>query len=496
MSGLLEEVIGRLAYARPGFRLAHFEDVALPYFRVTLDATIQRRKEVPPIEEFVLRAAQAGLNEVEDLAGYLGLEQALVEAAVVSLWQADAIDYGVRPGDTGPTIRLTEEGKRAARELRIIAPERTEIHVFFDRLTWKPAIPADAWLLKPRTVRDLGLREIPARLSRRLELEDMSVEAITALLHAAEDQGTDYDLLAIRGVRQAERLFQRAVMLVYIALQGRETEVAFAIDGRLSRDHEAALAEVGGAERLSLTLEPETVTAEALAADLALPPDLIAPSPDVEQLQETIAEARARLDQVEASTQVREVTEEPVEDLTQLRAQLRERLESAEAALAAIEVRRVQVFEHPELLQEALRSATTRLLIISPWIKAAVVNSDFLSSLERACRRGVTVHIGYGIGDSEGSDKPWDREAESELKSLAGRFANFTLTRLGYTHAKVLIWDQTQVTTSFNWLSFKGDPSRTFRQEEGILIRKPDLVDSHYAEYRDQIEEAATRSPA
>jgi hypothetical protein len=37
-------------------------------------------------------------------------------------------------------------------------------------------------------------------------------------------------------------------------------------------------------------------------------------------------------------------------------------------------------------------------------------------------------------------------------------------------------------TTSFNWLSLKGDPNRTFRDEQGVLITKAPEVDRKFNE--------------
>jgi hypothetical protein len=39
------------------------------------------------------------------------------------------------------------------------------------------------------------------------------------------------------------------------------------------------------------------------------------------------------------------------------------------------------------------------------------------------------------------------------------------------------------VTTSFNWLSFKGDPDRTYRMEEGSLILNRQITDTQYTRY-------------
>jgi len=57
------------------------------------------------------------------------------------------------------------------------------------------------------------------------------------------------------------------------------------------------------------------------------------------------------------------------------------------------------------------------------------------------------------------------------------------LVRLGNTHAKVLIKDsEFLAVTSFNWLSFRGDPGRTFRDEQGTLVQQPEYVDNKFDE--------------
>lgn len=67
------------------------------------------------------------------------------------------------------------------------------------------------------------------------------------------------------------------------------------------------------------------------------------------------------------------------------------------------------------------------------------------------------------------------------LRELADEFANLLLRRLGDTHAKVLIQDsEFYVTTSFDWLSFRGDPSRPFREEWGTMVRDCRAVDELY----------------
>jgi len=143
----------------------------------------------------------------------------------------------------------------------------------------------------------------------------------------------------------------------------------------------------------------------------------------------------------------------------------------------------VPVYEHPAILEEALETARERLLIISPWIRRAVVNDPFLRKLERACARGVRISLGFGLGDVDEGEKPGDAQARALLESLAASTERFQMKRLGNTHAKVLIKDaEFFVITSFNWLSFRGDPSKPFRDEWGTLVRDPRVIEEYYIE--------------
>ena len=62
----------------------------------------------------------------------------------------------------------------------------------------------------------------------------------------------------------------------------------------------------------------------------------------------------------------------------------------------------LQVLDHPPRLEEAPNEARERVLIISPWIGACVVNDEFFRKLARLSDRGVKIFIGYGIRDDEG----------------------------------------------------------------------------------------------
>jgi hypothetical protein len=89
----------------------------------------------------------------------------------------------------------------------------------------------------------------------------------------------------------------------------------------------------------------------------------------------------------------------------------------------------------------------------------------------------VRVDIAHGYEDGSKSDQ----RAIDKLERLARRYPDLMkVTRLKNTHAKVLIFDDTCVTTSFNWLSFKGALDRTYRMERGNFVRSQEHVDKEY----------------
>jgi phosphatidylserine/phosphatidylglycerophosphate/cardiolipin synthase-like enzyme len=150
-----------------------------------------------------------------------------------------------------------------------------------------------------------------------------------------------------------------------------------------------------------------------------------------------------------------------------------------DSMLASVPMRWLEMYEHRPLLEQALKESQERLMIISPWIRANSVNQWFLQQLKNLLEREVKVFIGYGLGEKDENRYSADIKAEKTLQKLANQYSKtFTLKRLGDTHAKILISDtKFAVTTSFNWLSFKGERDRTFRDERGTLVSEPHKID-------------------
>lgn len=483
-----DEVARLHAEDRPGFALIDFDEVSLPFYWLTLEAIVQERKPLPPVEEFALGAIGHGLRRPSEIARFLGLEQVVVDQALVSLLRDDSVDYRAGPDGDGRLLSVTEQGSKALADLHRIIPMQKEVWVAFDRMTWRISGLRKAGLYLGRDLKGRGLREMRPRLVRRPEPHELSVEGVNDALvergvfgpgSGVSEQRSD--LLSIRGVRRADRVYLPAVLLVYISDDRATVQYAVAIDGRISQDHGDAVNDALESGRQGL----QVLRGGPQPAGEELPGNVAALVPERENLKEL----RRRVSVGRAADRDEHRHDDAQERPEQGRSEAVQRLaEEAQLSLDSMPVRQLAVYEHPQFLRDALERTRLRLLIISPWLKDGVVTAEFATRLGVLASRGVRIHIGYGTGGEPG-DHP---AAERRLAELAANTPGVTVCRLGNTHAKILIADDSLITTSFNWLSFKGDPARTFRQEEGTLVRVKEFVDQSYQTYSKQIEEGCS----
>jgi hypothetical protein len=449
----------RFGNARTGFDLVGIVDAALPVARLTAEVLAQDSKDIPLLEEYVLRLVDQGETTPESIAGFLGLDVAMVNQTVAVLFGSDDLRWTApMPGTTpAPQLRLTEKGRFTATKAAAIVPVRVSQSLVFDQMLWRASPYSRRSTLARDAATEAGMIMLPAARSGPVEKGEVTAEEITNLLQ--ENGTTTREVLQVKSIVQTRTRHVLPVkLLVYADAERADIELGVVIDGELSDRHEIELIGFGGAKCLGINVEPE---------------------PERPLLEPDLEKARIPLREV---TQKR--AEQAAAQLNTL-ASLSSEPEAQEPQ--AEEIRAIGVFEHPELLDEALTSARKRILIISPWITGAIVTTAFVGKLERRLQRGVKVDIAYGYDDSENRTDP---NAIRRLNNLAVRYPEkLHIVRLKSNHAKILLYDDAWVTTSFNWLSFKGDPDRTYRVEEGTLIRNRKKSDIYYARYLELIQD-------
>ncbi len=448
--------------SRPGFKLAHFKDAALPVYQLTVKVLTLEKKPINPIEEGCLRAIDAGLGRTKEIREFLGLEDVVLNTVLASLNSQELINYmGAINGEA--TASLTLKGKAAVDLAHMSVPEERIIKLMFDPYLKRVVFHQSGLLWKPKEVRSEGKMEVPLCGAKRPEVEDVPLEDIDAALERLRRPYEDSkELLAIRRIERREMLFAPCTMLYFRSETGSEMQVAFYLDNRISVEHENAFRDLGGMDE---------VGAKHVLAD---------------QLSEVVNQAALAPSEKSQLLHLQKHT-----------GGLSNEVETEDAVPTAVvnpTLKNIRCHEHPGLLEDALINSKERLMIISPWIRHQVVTDRFVRNLEILLRNGVKVYIGYGLVDEDGRDKAGGKlaitpKAERDLKDLEKRFKNFTFAFIGNTHRKVLVSDgRYAITTSFNWLSFKGDPRDKPRDEAGIYIAKHDYIDSTFRDCLDLIQ--------
>lgn len=472
---------------KPGFRLIDFMEVGLPTYHVILQVSTLLRKKIAPLDEFVMRCLKFGMRDCDEVSAFLGLDRRIVEGVVSGLIRNNDVALCGEPSSTQQSLRLTVKGQKSIEVAETIIPEDKTIPLFFDALLRKPTYHREH-LFKAKELREAGLKEIPAMPARQPKVVDFPIDSVQELLRTSGGTGEKRDLLTIKRVERCNRLFRRAVALLYRSLEGGEPYVEFVVDGKLTTDYGAAFTRADGLKILGLEYPTDAPLATSIPIRGPMGQDA-AGRGGLGPLEALEAEAADLLAAEAEVVKTKSAIQQTSDDST--RNDLKARLHEAELRLAELEerqkrrgVRQVYVYEHPRLLESALNSCKQRLMIISPWIKAQVVTPEFLKRLKEGLERSVAVYIGYGISDEEhGEPRKADRDAEEKLAKLAKRYKNFCFRRFGDTHAKVLICDSKfSITGSFNWLSFRGDPDRTFRDEQSVLVEIPEHVEGVFRE--------------
>jgi len=475
----IEDVAQRFS-SRDGLRLRDYIEVALPIYQLRLRAITILHKNIPPIEEFILRALSMDICSFNALGLFLGLDERVLKPALLSLIDSD--DVVATPGIAESGFSLTAKGRKTAEQHIMSTTEERSFTMYFDALTRRCVWYRSEQLIEYREMKSKGLREIahyPAVRPRVGDLRVTEMDSILKSLHGSAESRRD--LVAIRGIELCKKWFIPALALIYSREGNMDLQVGVVIGGRISGDHERILTSlpsfadflknavpVGGEVGSDLVPVQES-NSEALKSS--------------EVLQGAIAEATNRKAEMEDSLVAATVPSEESE-LKRKLVLLEEEILRLTSEVNALPVRNLYVFDHPLLLKDALKGAKERLLIISPWIRGEVVDKDFLSDLEKLLVASVVVYIGHGITANPTTKlKPADSIAKAELQKLAAAHSNLHFVRIGNTHAKVLVKDHEYAAiTSFNWLSFRGDPNKTYRDEQGVLLQRRDLVDSKFSE--------------
>jgi len=489
------ENIARRYSHRSGCRFVGFQEVAITIFVMNVRVVLLKPRQIPPIDEFLLRGLSLSIDRPEMLADLLGIDPRTVHNRLVELRRAELIDVHGQPANNDVKCTLTTRGQEVTRTLVQTDCIEETFPVRFHGFLRRPILVTPDSLLRPYDIQNTErqpIRAIPSRYPRADEISRDDLSDVIQRSWKRHDKGKAPELISIRSVlKGVKTMYLPAVMLQYEARRLRkQQQLAFAVDGVVDEEYEQAFAACGGADKLPELLLPPFKGTPQLAAKYV--PEIANDLGNLDDVDELVEKLEVASEKIESRTERLESADRP--DTRQI---LREELERERAEKARLEqeleqrcVRRLRTFDCAALLQETLKEVRERLVIVSAFLSTDAIDRRFLQQLEDALKRGVKVWIGYGMGRYGGRQQQREGSAswvvpEDNLKTLRKQYRGlFQLRDFGNTHEKILLRDnEIVVSGSYNWLSFKANPrSKRRRQEDAIMVTDPGLIEKYFDE--------------
>lgn len=504
----IEELAAKHSNDFPGFRLVDLYEAAFPSYKLQLQVLMQVQRPIPVLDEFVLKVVDAGQTTIPEIAGLLGLtELSVVRLGIDNLQRRGYITLTVPqapPHVSDIRIAVTPKGHTALNDLRLTEPEPGNFGVCQDALTGKYSL--ERFLRQPSEIKEFGYHEIPT-FTPTPKLENLDFLAIKRLVK--DDQrnlpakSERRELIEILDLEKSWTAYRIMRVLQFVRPTDGTIQVEVFDGIERSSAHEAILLQMESEEYryrpLRAVTQGDVPPSDPAEIDTIIRPEVVnaakRKAEEAPKLEQEIQEKRSAIETEKSKLGSKLVTDRQeanhtINDLNKEIARLETRLQQMEAEAGSTEV--LQMHEHRPKLFEALRIAQRQVIIVSPWMNPQSVDYELRQEIGKTLQRGVNVQIGHGFGNA-------DRHEEKTLKNLEKiaqeKKGQLELFRLGDVHSKVLICDDKfMVLTSFNWLSFAGDPTRGTRVEDGMLTRDKKAIAQKTQEWLERFKTAQAQA--
>lgn len=362
----------------------------------------------------------------------------------------------------------------------------------FNTLTWTPMALEETWSVE-RMDKE-GLCILPPSRSERPTLGDFTVKEVDLALHNVPFFRENRLIKVLELKTTPPEYIAPATVVVLRDRKQQEQRFAVYRNGALQRGETAVLQRHFETGHFLLPDDAVALAEERLEIPATLPPT-------VAQVVRRVADNEAARLRLQAELTDSETRRGGMADRNE-RAQLEERIAQLEAELRRnheeserLRVRLQQnqgtflrTEEHREVLERALKEAREEVIIISPWLNRRTCDDALCDLFAQAIKRNVRVRIGYGITERAGDPDAGRNRANAQkviraLKAAVSReteasqAALLDIQRTSDTHQKILVCDRTfAVLGSFNWLSYRGELDREYRNETSMVLREPASV--------------------
>lgn len=466
----IEELAQKNANTIAGYDLVKYFEAACPVYKIELKFTMQKKKPLSILQEFILRFLKENVTSTDTICAFLGINPDVVFNAIADLRANDLLTVDIYREN----LKLTDKGRKVLEKASVIVPEELSFSVMMDGLTGDVFIDTKRYY-KGNELRDNTMIPLKTAFDRP-SIEDISYENLNNAIKQyrisnGKNSFFEGDLLSINEVEKVYTEYKKIYVLVYYNYE-KETMELRAFEKSVRRqEYETIILRMQNENLHQIDFDKKTIVDELNERPLlnSIPKEIIEEAEEFENkkgdyqkqidaLKTQIIDFNEQIDSEAVPEKERITATQQVRILKKQLEELQNKQESANRIL--------NTYDHRPLLLKALKDAQKQVIIVSPWIKRSGVNNEVLLLIEKALQKKVQVVIGYGISDEQDSDPKILKQLENMQKKKYGNY--LTLVSLNNTHEKVLICDNDfLVITSFNWLSFRGDPKFGFRQETG-----------------------------
>jgi hypothetical protein len=354
-----------------GMPLIDYLPIGLPIYLLSVDSLVAEKRNLMPVEEFILKAIQGGVRSSADVIGILGLGSEYGAKVIESLsndeYLAQTPHLALRP--KGVTV-LSEVGERNIYEKALsLAWNPLTQSVVKTRLTLEPG----RLLALERVVR------LTAPSTRSPALRDLPLEQLSGNQLRDGEQVIRYLSVLRRTLR-----YIPAVLLLYARGKGAEPLARVAIDGVIDHPSSDAIAKHEMLPRLGVDSLFNRRSGATAVDQRVKPLGILSGNgslADLLTLKSTLQLSIAGLGRQDSAAAAAKLDAKKAE------------LTSVEQQLEQIPVRSLLPFEVHQLIDYAFQKAKRDVLITTTLPTEVRLTPVRLLLLDQVLKRGVTVRI-------------------------------------------------------------------------------------------------------
>ena len=471
---LIEDLAKKYANSIPNSVLVKYYEAAIPQHKMDLSLIIEKEKSLSILQEFILKLVNESISEIKRISELLGINMMTMHQTIAELQKNNLLSVDI----SHLKVRLTSTGYDALNNAKMIVPEEIDQIVYMNGLTGEIYLDN----LKKFSNKDVKANDFTPIIPiiEKPALKDLNVSSVKNAINNYKKRMSDKSnrlngsLLEITKIKKSYIEYNKVNILVFM---NKKEELDLRVYERTTRkqDYEEILLKMFADniqifefdKKTSLDKDDDIILSDSISNKLLLEArkntqDIIKADKEINQLKTQLEELSTHADELK--------DEESTIQIIELKSEIQKR-ESEKRQ----ELRILSTYEHRDILINAIKTAKTQLIIVSPWIKIGGLSDNLFVFIKNALYRGVNIYIGYGISEELDSN----RDLLIKLQDLSKRKTkgNLNLIALNNTHEKVLIKDNDfMVITSFNWLSFGANPKKGFRRETGVYIESIDAI--------------------